>query len=149
MQPASLAKMMTFYLTLDALQQKRITLDTQMPISEAAWRLSLNDTVSRMFLQVGQKVAVRDLLYGLMVSSGNDAAIVLAEYLGGSSDAFAQQMNKKAAGTRPDGYPFHQSRRPADAGRIHHRGRHGEARPRRARNLPRCANYTSAKDFHL
>ncbi|HXN86208.1 MAG TPA: serine hydrolase, partial [Candidatus Binataceae bacterium] len=60
MQPASLAKIMTFYLTLEALAQKRIALDTQVNISEAAWRLSLNDTVSRMFLQVGQKVTVHD-----------------------------------------------------------------------------------------
>jgi serine-type D-Ala-D-Ala carboxypeptidase (penicillin-binding protein 5/6) len=81
MQPASLAKMMTFYLTLEALKQKRITLETEMPVSQAAWRLPLNDSVSRMFLQVGQKVPVHDLLYGLMVSSGNDAAVVLAEYL--------------------------------------------------------------------
>ncbi len=113
MQPASLAKMMTFYLTLEALRQKRITLDTQIPISEAAWRLSLNDSVSRMFLQVGQRVAVKDLLYGLMVSSGNDAAVALSEYLAGSSDAFADQMNKKAQElgladthfTNPDGLP--------------------------------------------
>jgi serine-type D-Ala-D-Ala carboxypeptidase (penicillin-binding protein 5/6) len=113
MQPASLAKIMTFYLTLEALHQNRIALDTQVNISEAAWRLSLDDTVSRMFLQVGQKVAVRDLLYGLMVSSGNDAAVALAEYLGGSSEAFAQQMNEKAAQlgmsethfTNPDGLP--------------------------------------------
>lgn len=113
MQPASLAKMMTFYLALDALRQKRITLDTQMPISEAAWRLSMNDSVSRMFLQVGERVAVRDLLYGLMVSSGNDAAVVLSEYLGGSQEAFTQAMNKKAQElglnethfTNPDGLP--------------------------------------------
>ncbi len=114
MQPASLAKIMTFYLTLEAIHQNRIALDTQVNISEAAWRLSLNDTVSRMFLQVGQKVAVRDLLYGLMVSSGNDAAVALAEYLGGSSEAFAQQMNDKAKQlgltethfTNPDGLPI-------------------------------------------
>ncbi|HXZ87061.1 MAG TPA: D-alanyl-D-alanine carboxypeptidase family protein [Candidatus Binataceae bacterium] len=113
MQPASLAKMMTFYLALEALRQKRITLDTQMPVSEAAWRLSMNDSVSRMFLQVGQRVAVRDLLYGLMVSSGNDAAVVLSEYLGGSQEAFAEAMNKKAGQlgltethfTNPDGLP--------------------------------------------
>jgi D-alanyl-D-alanine carboxypeptidase (penicillin-binding protein 5/6) len=113
MQPASLAKMMTFYLTLEALRQKRITLDTQMPVSEAAWRLSMNDSVSRMFLQVGQRVAVRDLLYGLMVSSGNDAAVVLSEYLAGSQEAFAEAMNKKAKQleltethfTNPDGLP--------------------------------------------
>ena len=113
MQPASLAKMMTFYLTLEALKQRRITLETEMPISEAAWRLSMNDSVSRMFLQVGQRVAVHDLLYGLMVSSGNDAAVVLSEYLGGSQQAFAESMNKKARQlgldethfTNPDGLP--------------------------------------------
>jgi D-alanyl-D-alanine carboxypeptidase (penicillin-binding protein 5/6) len=112
-QPASLAKMMTFYLALEALKQGRITLDTMMPVSDAAWRLSLNDTVSRMFVQVGQKVAVHDLLYGLMVSSGNDAAVVLAEYLAGSGAGFADEMNKKAAEigmtdthfTNPDGLP--------------------------------------------
>lgn len=113
MQPASLAKIMTFYLTMQALHDKRIALDTQMPVSEAAWRLSLNDTVSRMFLQVGQRVPVRDLLYGLMVSSGNDAAVVLSEYLGGSSEGFTQQMNDEAKKlgltethfANPDGLP--------------------------------------------
>ena len=113
MQPASLAKIMTFYITLDALAAKKIALDTQIPISEAAWRLSMNDTVSRMFLQVGQQVAVRDLLYGLMVSSGNDAAVALSEYLGGSSEAFTTMMNAKGQElglsdthfANPDGLP--------------------------------------------
>lgn len=94
-QPASLAKIMTFYLTLDAIGRGAITLDTAVPISEAAWRLSLNQSVSRMFLDVGSRVAVRDLLYGLMVSSGNDAAVALAEDLAGSSDAFVSMMNDK------------------------------------------------------
>ena len=113
MQPASLAKIMTFYLALEALDQKRITLDTQATISEAAWRLSMDESVSRMFLGVGQKVPVQQLLYGLMVSSGNDAAIALAEYLGGSSDGFTTQMNEKARQlgldethfANPDGLP--------------------------------------------
>ncbi len=113
MQPASLAKIMTFYLTLDALKQKRITLDTPITISEQAWRLSMDQEVSRMFLGVGQKVPVHDLLYGLMVSSGNDAAVALAEYLGGSTDAFTEQMNAKARAIgltethfmNPDGLP--------------------------------------------
>ena len=52
-----------------------------------------DDSVSRMFLQVGQRVDVKDLIYGLMVSSGNDAAVALSEYLAGSTDAFADQMN--------------------------------------------------------
>jgi len=96
MQPASLAKIMTFYLTLDALKLRKVAPTTDVTISEKAWRLSMDDSVSRMFLGVGQKVPVNDLLYGLMVSSGNDAAVALAEYLGGSTDAFTTMMNDKA-----------------------------------------------------
>jgi D-alanyl-D-alanine carboxypeptidase (penicillin-binding protein 5/6) len=114
MQPASLAKLMTVYLTLEALHTGRITLDTSVTVSEKAWRLSMNSSVSRMFLRVGQGVPVRDLLYGLMVSSGNDAAVALAEYLAGSSDAFAAQMNAAAIKlglteshfVNPDGLPM-------------------------------------------
>jgi len=147
MQPASLAKIMTFYLTLEALHQNRVSLDTQVNISEAAWRLSLNDSVSRMFLQVGQKVAIHDLLYGLMVSSGNDAAVALAEYLGGSSDAFAQQMNDKAKQlgmtethfTNPDGLPMAgEYTTAADMVKL---GRDLQTR------FPDSITYTSAKDY--
>ncbi|HEY6417882.1 MAG TPA: D-alanyl-D-alanine carboxypeptidase family protein [Candidatus Binataceae bacterium] len=147
MQPASLAKIMTFYLTLDAMAAKKIALDTEIPISEAAWRLSMNDTVSRMFLGVGQKVAVRDLLYGLMVSSGNDAAVALAEYLGGSSEAFTVQMNAKAQElgltdthfANPDGLPVEgEYTTAADMVKL-------------ARDLiqkhKEAITYTSAKDF--
>lgn len=147
MQPASLAKMMTFYLALEALRQKRITLETEMPVSEAAWRLSLNDSVSRMFLQVGNKVAVHDLLYGLMVSSGNDAAVVLSEYLGGSQQAFTEQMNQKARAlglsethfTNPDGLPTpDEYTTAADMVKL------GRAL---LENFPEALQYTSAKDF--
>jgi D-alanyl-D-alanine carboxypeptidase (penicillin-binding protein 5/6) len=147
MQPASLAKMMTFYLTLDALREKRITLDSQMPVSESAWRLSLNDSVSRMFLQVGQKVSVHDLLYGLMVSSGNDAAVVLAEYQAGSTDAFADLMNKKAQElglsethfTNPDGLPTdNEYTTAADMVKL------GTAI---IETFPDARHYTGAKDF--
>ena len=61
MQPASLAKIMTFFLVLDALEQKRIALETMMPISEQAWRLSMDESVSRMFLRVGQRVPVKEI----------------------------------------------------------------------------------------
>src|SRR5271155_1609138 len=147
MQPASLAKMMTFYLTLEALRQKRITLDTPIPISEAAWRLSLNDSVSRMFLQVGQRVDVQDLLFGLMVSSGNDAAVALSEYLAGGSDAFAEQMNKKAQElglsethfTNPDGLPTDDEYTTAyDMMKLGHG---------LVRDFPVALDYTSAKEF--
>jgi D-alanyl-D-alanine carboxypeptidase (penicillin-binding protein 5/6) len=147
MEPASLAKMMTFYLTLEALRQKRITLDTQVPISEAAWRLSLNDSVSRMFLQVGQRVGVKDLLYGLMVSSGNDAAVALSEYLAGGSAAFADQMNKKSQQlglsethfTNPDGLPTDDEYTTAnDMVKL------GRAL---VTDFPEALDYTSVKDF--
>jgi D-alanyl-D-alanine carboxypeptidase (penicillin-binding protein 5/6) len=147
MQPASLAKMMTFYLALEAVRQKRITLDTQMPVSETAWRLSLNDSVSRMFLQVGQRVDVKNLLYGLMVSSGNDAAVVLSEYLAGSSEAFADQMNKKAQQlglaethfTNPDGLPTDgEYTTAADMVKL------GRAL---VRNYPEALDFTSTKEF--
>lgn len=147
MQPASLAKMMTFYLTLEALRQKRITLETQIPVSEAAWRLSLNDSVSRMFLQVGQRVDVKNLLYGLMVSSGNDAAVALSEYLAGSSEAFADQMNKKAQElglaethfTNPDGLPTDDEyTTAADMVKLGHA---------LVRNYPEALDYTSTKEF--
>lgn len=113
MQPASLAKLMTFYLTLQALAQHRITPETMVTVSEKAWRLSMDQSVSRMFLGVGQQVSVHDLLFGLMVSSGNDAAVALAEYLGGSTDGFTAQMNAEAGKLgltdthfeNPDGLP--------------------------------------------
>ena len=147
MQPASLAKIMTFYLVLDALAQNRITLDTMMPISEQAWRLSMDESVSRMFLGVGQKVAVRDLLFGLMVSSGNDAAVTLSEYLGGSADGFTKQMNAKAAEfglnethfSNPDGLPVEgEYTTAADMVKLG---------CELLRRHPEALTYTGAKDF--
>jgi len=146
-QPASLAKLMTFYLVLKALHQGRLTTDTMVTVSEKAWRLSMNSTVSRMFLQVGQKVSVNDLLYGLMVSSGNDAAVALAEYLGGSTDAFTEQMNQQARElgldethfSNPDGLPVPEMYTTAfDMVKL------GRAIVRR---FPDAITYTSAKDF--
>jgi serine-type D-Ala-D-Ala carboxypeptidase (penicillin-binding protein 5/6) len=139
--------MMTFYLALEALRQKRISLDTEMPVSETAWRLSLNDSVSRMFLQIGQKVAVRELLYGLMVSSGNDAAVVLSEYLSGSTNAFAEQMNRKASElgltethlTNPDGLPT-----PGEYTTAADMVKLGRALVER---FPDSLQYTAAKEF--
>jgi D-alanyl-D-alanine carboxypeptidase (penicillin-binding protein 5/6) len=146
-QPASLAKLMTFYLTLKALHQGRITPDTMVTVSEKAWRLSMNSTVSRMFLQVGQRVSVNDLLFGLMVSSGNDAAVALAEYLAGSSDAFAEQMNQQAKElglgethfANPDGLPVPEMYTSAfDMVKL------GRAIIQR---FPDAVKYTGAKDF--
>lgn len=92
MGPASLTKMMTAFLIFDALDRGDLTLETQMPISEKAWRKG----GSKMFLEVGKTVKTEDLIKGILVSSGNDACIVAAEFLAGTEDAFAQMMNDKA-----------------------------------------------------
>ncbi|MGI9309972.1 MAG: D-alanyl-D-alanine carboxypeptidase family protein [bacterium] len=91
-EPASLTKLMTGYLAFDALAKGETALDTQVLISEKAWRTG----GSRMFVQVDTRVSVDDLLRGLIIQSGNDAAVALAEHLGGSEAHFAQRMNRMA-----------------------------------------------------
>lgn len=90
--PSSMTKMMTAYLVFERLKTKQLSLDDKLIISEKAWRTE----GSSMFLNVGQSVSVRDLLLGILVASGNDASIALAEGLAGSEEAFAIEMNKKA-----------------------------------------------------
>ena len=92
MPTSSMSKMMTAYLVYDALRDGRITLDTRFPVSEKAWRM----TGSKMFVKVNDSVRVEDLLRGLLIQSGNDAAVVLAEGLAGSENAFADRMNEMA-----------------------------------------------------
>lgn len=92
MPPASLTKMMTSYIASSALKQKRIHLDDLVPVSEAAWRTG----GSKMFIKVGTQVSVRDLLQGIIVDSGNDACVAIAEFLAGSEESFANLMNQQA-----------------------------------------------------
>lgn len=91
-EPASLTKVMTAYLTFDALRQKRITLDQITKVSERGYRAE----GSRMFLDPKVPVTVEDLLKGMIVQSGNDATITLAEAVAGSEDTFVDLMNKQA-----------------------------------------------------
>ncbi|MFT7433787.1 MAG: D-alanyl-D-alanine carboxypeptidase (penicillin-binding protein 5/6) [Alphaproteobacteria bacterium] len=92
MGPASLTKLMTTYLLFEALELSELTLDSEIKISEKAWRKG----GSKMFLEVGKTVGVEDLIKGIVVASGNDACIVASEFLGGTEDAFAEMMNEKA-----------------------------------------------------
>lgn len=91
-EPASLTKMMTAYLTFAAIKQKTIALNQTVPVSEKAWRTG----GSKMFIQVGTQVLVEDLIKGMEIQSGNDACIALAEAIAGSEEAFAQMMNREA-----------------------------------------------------
>ncbi|MEO8401447.1 MAG: D-alanyl-D-alanine carboxypeptidase family protein [Gammaproteobacteria bacterium] len=92
MAPASLTKLMTMYVISNALKAGTIHLDDKVRVSEKAWRTG----GSRMFIKVNDEVPVRDLLQGIVVASGNDASVAMAEYLGGTEDAFASMMNAQA-----------------------------------------------------
>jgi serine-type D-Ala-D-Ala carboxypeptidase (penicillin-binding protein 5/6) len=96
-EPASLDKLMTLYLTLRAIHARQISLDANVTVSTEAWRIGRVPGSSRMFLNVGDTVTVRQLLEGLMVASGNDAAEALAETIGGSAERFVEEMNAAAA----------------------------------------------------
>jgi len=91
-EPASLTKIMTAYVAFDALKEKRISLDQQVNVSEAAWRTG----GSRMFIEPRRPVTVDQLLQGVIVQSGNDASVALAEAVGGSTSAFVTLMNQEA-----------------------------------------------------
>ncbi|MVW79398.1 D-alanyl-D-alanine carboxypeptidase family protein [Bordetella sp. 02P26C-1] len=91
-EPASLTKIMTAYVVFNALKEKRITLDQQVPVSEQAWRTG----GSRMFIEPRKPVTVNELIQGVIVQSGNDASVALAEAVGGTEESFATLMNQEA-----------------------------------------------------
>ena len=92
MPPASMSKLMTAYLVFDRLAEGTLQLDDTMRVSEKAWRMG----GSKMFVKVDSQVSVEDLLRGIIIQSGNDASIVLAEGLAGSEEAFAEEMTERA-----------------------------------------------------
>lgn len=93
-EPASLAKIMTAYLTFSAIKEKRLDLNQMINVSVRAWKV--DPSSSKMFIDPATPVKVNDLLYGLMVQSGNDAAVALAEAVAGTEDAFVVLMNREA-----------------------------------------------------
>jgi D-alanyl-D-alanine carboxypeptidase (penicillin-binding protein 5/6) len=92
MEPASLTKLMTSYVIYKEIQSGRIKLNDMVTISERAWRMG----GSRTFVPVGKQVSVEDLLKGMIVQSGNDATVALAEHVGGSEEVFVSMMNQEA-----------------------------------------------------
>ena len=91
--PASMSKLMTLYLLFERLKEGRISLDDTFPVSEKAWALNEGST---MFVGIDTQIRVEDLIRGIVVQSGNDACIVVAEGLAGSEEAFAELMNERA-----------------------------------------------------
>jgi D-alanyl-D-alanine carboxypeptidase (penicillin-binding protein 5/6) len=127
MEPASLTKLMTVYLAFEQLAAGKLKLDDMITVSEHAWRAGGGATDgSSSFLELGVPVPVQDLLLGVIVQSGNDASIVLAERIGGTETTFAQLMNSTAA-------------------RLGMTGTHFE----NATGLPSPQHYTTARDMSL
>ncbi|RFA31280.1 serine-type D-Ala-D-Ala carboxypeptidase [Alkalilimnicola ehrlichii] len=120
--PASLTKIMTAYVVFNELKSGNITLDERVTISERAWRAP----GSRMFVEVGTQVSVENLLKGLIIQSGNDASIALAEHIAGNEDTFAQVMNQYAARLGMDNTNY-----------------------RNATGLPHEDHYTTARDVAI
>jgi D-alanyl-D-alanine carboxypeptidase (penicillin-binding protein 5/6) len=121
-EPASLTKIMTAYLVFQALKEKKLTLDRVVPVSERAWRAS----GSRMFIEPNRPVTVDELIRGMIVQSGNDACIALAEAIAGTEDVFAQMMNREAQRLGMKNSNFMNSN-----------------------GLPNAQHYSSARDMYL
>ncbi|MDB3858211.1 D-alanyl-D-alanine carboxypeptidase [Pelagibacteraceae bacterium] len=94
--PASMTKIMTSIIAFDLINKNRLSLDDKFVVSENAWRLS-ESGYSSMFIMVNDEVSVEDLLKGIIIASGNDACVTLAEGIAGSEEAFAEMMNDKAS----------------------------------------------------
>ncbi len=94
--PASFVKVMTLYVVLDAIRAGQLKLDDMVTVSEKAWKRTYKTTSSAMFLKVGERVKIEDLIKGVAIASGNDACVALAEHVSGSEEAFVSKMNEKA-----------------------------------------------------
>ena len=93
--PASMTKIMTTIIAFDLIKKNKLSLDDQFVVSENAWRLS-ESGYSSMFIMINDEVSVQDLLHGIIIASGNDACVALAEGIAGSEETFAEMMNEKA-----------------------------------------------------
>ncbi len=91
-EPASMTKVMTAYVVADQIKNDLISLDDKVLISEKAWKMG----GSKMFIEVGKRVGVLDLLKGIIIQSGNDASVAISEYVGGTEDGFVDLMNSYA-----------------------------------------------------
>lgn len=100
--PASMTKMMTVYLLFERLKDGRMSLESELPVSKKAWKMG----GSKMWVEVGKTARVEDLIRGIVVQSGNDATIVVAEALAGTEEAFADEMTARARSLGMDGTSF-------------------------------------------
>jgi serine-type D-Ala-D-Ala carboxypeptidase (penicillin-binding protein 5/6) len=148
MPPASMSKIMTAYMVFGQLRDGKLKLDDTFPVSENAWRKGgCVSEGSTMCLKLGERTRVEDLLRGMIVQSGNDACIVLAEGLAGSEEAFAAQMNKKAKEIGLQGSSFRNSNGLPEAGHVMTARDLAILAKRTIEDFPEYYHYYSEKEF--
>ena len=118
-EPASLTKLMTAYLVFDALRNKKIDLKQTLPVSERAWKMP----GSRMFIDPKMQVPVDDLIKGMIVQSGNDATVALAEGVGGTVRALRRAHERPGQGAGPEDHQLRNPEGLTEAGPQHHGAR--------------------------
>ena len=143
-EPASLTKLMSAYLVFDALRSKKLDLKQTLPVSERAWKMP----GSRMFIDPKMMVPVEDLIKGMIVQSGNDATMALAEGVGGSGERFVQLMNEqaKALGMKSTGYKNPEGL--TEAGHITTARDLSILATRLIRDFPEYVPYYAIKKYH-
>jgi len=141
--PASLTKLMTVYMLFEALKNGSITLDTEMAVSEQAWRKE----GSKMFVEVGKTVKVADLIPGILTVSGNDACMVVAEHLGGTEANFATMMTNKAEAIGLQNTEFKNSNGWPDEGHLSTAQDMFTLASRLIRDFPEYYHYFSIPEF--
>jgi serine-type D-Ala-D-Ala carboxypeptidase (penicillin-binding protein 5/6) len=144
-EPASLTKLMTAYLVFDALKTRKINMEQTVMPSEAVRRVGTDE--SRMFIEANKPVTVHDLVYGMIVQSGNDAAIALAELVGGSESNFVTLMNTTAKRIGMNGTHFADVNGMPDAQHYTTAGDLAVLSTRLIRDFPDYYNIFSVKEF--
>jgi D-alanyl-D-alanine carboxypeptidase (penicillin-binding protein 5/6) len=145
-EPASLTKLMSAYLVFQALREKKLALDQTLTVSERAWRTGMTDA-SRMFIQVGSQVKVEDLIKGMIVISGNDATVALAEAVGGSLEGFVAMMNRQASAWNLKNTQFKNADGLPAPGHLSTARELSVIASQLIRNFPEYMRYYSMKEF--
>ena len=142
-EPASLTKLMTAYLVFDALRAKKITLEQRLPVSEQAWKMP----GSRMFIDPKMQVPVEDLLKGMIVQSGNDATMALAEGVGGTKENFVRLMNEQAKALGMNGTSYKNPEGLTEPGHFTTARDLATLSMRLMRDFPEYMHYYAIKDY--
>jgi len=142
-EPASLTKLMTAYLVFDALRAKKLSLQQTLPVSERAWKMP----GSRMFVDPKMQVPVEDLIKGMIVQSGNDATMALAEGVGGTAERFVQLMNAQAKAMGMKGTTYKNPEGLSEPGHITSARDLGILAQRLMRDFPEYVTYYAIKKY--